>query len=121
MKFSGNFFILEIISIFYERKINPHLLLELLIDMSAHYREEWTQEYSFQFESLLETLLEDYHNHCGFPCRSWSHQSLLSLWRESEESALRRDATCVKNIKSSSRNWWRTPITTKGSWWASRS
>ena len=83
MKFSGNFFRLEIIFIFYERKVNPHLLLELLIDMKAHFREDWTQEYAFRFESLLETLLEDYHNHCGFPCRSWSHQSLLSLWRES--------------------------------------
>ena len=83
MKFSGNFFRLEIIFIFYERKVNPHLLLELLIDMKAHFREDWTQEYAFRFERLLETLLEDYHNHCGFPCRSWSHQSLLSLWRES--------------------------------------
>ena len=51
--------------------------------MKAHYRDDWTHEMAFRFEGLLEALLEDYHNHCGFPCRSWSHQTLLSLWRES--------------------------------------
>ena len=51
--------------------------------MKAHYRDDWTHEMAFRFERLLEALLEDYHNHCGFPCRSWSHQTLLSLWRES--------------------------------------
>ena len=50
--------------------------------MSAHYREEWTEDFSFRFESLLETLLEQNHSGCGFPCPLRSHQSLLFLLRE---------------------------------------
>ena len=50
--------------------------------MSAHCREEWTEDFSFRFENLLETLLEQHHSGCGFPCPLRSHQSLLFLLRE---------------------------------------
>ena len=58
------------------------------MDMAVHYHDEWTMEYSYRFESLLDTLLEENHSHCGFPCRSRSHQSLLFLWRESRGISL---------------------------------